>query len=110
MRYFIDSEGRKVNLYSVMTCLDFKNAVCIDAEGKEYKVPVSEILEDDEPEYVEVAIPLEFPKDFVPGEKFDDDRCIWCAFIRVEEGVGCYCDHKYYDKESGCPIRKYFVK
>ena len=110
MRYFIDKDGGKVGLYSVMTCLDCENAVCIDAKGKEYHLPISSILEDDEPEFAEVSVPLEFPKEFVPSEKFDEDQCIWCPFYCVDEGIGCYCSHKYYENLTGCPIRKYFIK
>ena len=110
MKYFIDSENNKVELYSVATTVDGKNAICYDVNGKEYNLPLCAILDDDEEDFVAVPIPIEFPKTFVPSAKFDEDRCIWCPFYSVEEGIGCYCDHKYYEKENGCPIRKYFVE
>ena len=110
MRYFIDKDGSKVGLYSVMTCIDGRNAVCIDAKGKEYRLPLDAVLEDNEPATVTVSIPVEFPTEFVPGETFDKDRCIWCPFFEVEEDIGCYCNHQRYDKETGCPIRKHFVE
>lgn len=110
MKYFIDNDNRKVGICWCVPSALGEVAHCWDANGKEYDIPLNEILEDDEPDFVEVSLPIEFPKEFVPGVKFDDDRCMWCPFFCVEENVGCYCDHKHYDEESGCPIRKHFEK
>ena len=111
MKYFVDDEKKKVSLAWVTPCVSDPNtADCWDINGNEYMVPLSDILDDGEESFVEVAIPIEFPKGFVPSETFDEDRCMWCPFYFVEEEIGCYCVHKHYEKESTCPIRKHFVK
>ena len=110
MKYFIDSEKGKVSLALVSPAItDETLAHCWDIDGNEYMIPKSDILEDGEDPFVEVSIPIEFPKGFVPLEKFHEDHCMWCPFYFVEEEIGCYCSHKDYNKESTCPIRKHFV-
>lgn len=110
MKYYIDSNNRKVRLYSHMITLDGKYAIGYDVYCKEHKFPLSKLKEDDEPAFVEVSIPVEFPKEFVPPEQFDKNCCMWCPFFCVDEETGYYCSHPNYKQEVACPIRKYFGK
>ena len=111
MKYFIDSEKGKISLAWVAPSTgDEDIAHCWDINGNELMIPKSNIFDDGEDSFVEVSIPIEFPRGFIPFEKFHEDHCMWCPFYFVEEEIGCYCIHKYYDKETGCPIRKYFLK
>ena len=109
MKYFIDNENRKVRIAWVGPTMNDENVVCWDLDGKEYGLLKSEILDDGERDFVEVSIPIEFPNGFVPPILFDNGRCMWCPFYCVEENIDNYCNHKYYKKQNGCPIRKYFL-
>lgn len=110
MKYFINDDGNKVMLAWVTPSVGGKHAICWDLDGNEYHaIPMSDILDDGEADSVVVSIPIEFPKGYVPPQKFDENRCMWCPFMCVEEGFGSYCDHKDYEKEDGCPIRKLFT-
>ena len=110
MKYFIDNENRKIRLARVTPALDPEYIICWGVDGKEYRLPLCVICDDDEQDFIEVSIPIEFPNGFVPPETFDNDRCLWCPFNYVEENVEDYCNHKHYKKENSCPIRKHFIK
>ena len=108
MKYFIDSENRKVKLGWVTPSIDGEETLCWDIDGNELILQMSEILDDGEQDFIEVSIPIEFPNGFVPSEIFDNNRCMWCPFYCVEENVENYCSHKHYKEQNSCPIRKYF--
>ena len=108
MKYFIDNENCKVRIAWATPALDPEYVNCWSVDGKEYRLPTCVICDDDEQDYVEISIPIEFPNGFVPPETFDIDRCMWCPFNYVEEKVEDYCNHKDYKKQNGCPIRKCF--
>ena len=108
MKHFIDNENCKVRLAWVTPSFFTENIICLGVDGNEYEIPKGEILDDGEPDYVEISIPIEFPNGFVPPETFDDNRCMWCPFYCVEEDVENYCSHKHYKQENCCPIKKCF--
>ena len=108
MKYFINDENHKVRLAWATPSVDGEIALCWDVDGNEYNILMSEVLDDGEPDWFEVSIPIEFPNTFVPPETFDNCRCMWCPFFCAEEGVKSYCSHKHYEDQHGCPIRKHF--
>ena len=110
MKYFTNEEGCKVMLAWVTPSVFGDYAICWGLDGKEYSIPIGDVLDDGEEDSIVVSIPIEFPKGYVPPQKFDSDRCMWCPFMCVEQGVDSYCDHQHYEKENACPIRKHFVK
>ena len=89
---------------------DGEHALCWDLEGKEYRIPMGDVLDDGKEDSVVVTIPIEFPKGYMPPITFDSDRCMWCPFMCTEEAFGSYCDHKDYSVEKRCPVLKYFKK
>ena len=63
MKYFIDDDGNKVGLYYCSKSVLSEFIIGYDVKGNEYHVKTSDIIEDDESEFVEVSIPIQFPKE-----------------------------------------------
>lgn len=60
MKYFINNENRKVRLACVAPALDVKYAICWDLDGREYKLPMSEIFDDGNKELLKFQYRLNF--------------------------------------------------
>ena len=108
MKYFID-DSRKVALFDVNPTIDKKTAWGFDANGEEYRLPISAIFEDDEEDFFEISIPIRFPKGFVPPMERDKKRCRMCPFyVHFDEYDDWECMKLNRDADYHCPISEYF--
>ena len=50
MKYFIEKDGEKVEVFSIKVCDDLQNLTCVDKSLKRYIVPLGSIMEEDVPD------------------------------------------------------------
>ena len=110
MKYFIDKDNCKVGLFDVCPTIKDNLWMGRDLKGHLHYLSQSEIFEDGEDSFVEISIPLEFPKGFIPPVCFDKNGCYLCPFYNWNDDYGADCGHQHYEKEHGCPIRKHLIK